>query len=59
MAFIDANRFRWPVSVMFEVLGLAERTYYAASMRAPSTRQLADEAMKVEIRRVREANYRA
>jgi transposase InsO family protein len=59
VAFIDANRYRWPVSVMCEVLGLAERTYYAARTRAPSARQLADEATKVEIRRVWETNYRA
>jgi len=59
VAFIDANRYRWPVSVMCEVLGLAERTYYAARTRAPSARQLADEATKVEIRRVWERDCRA
>ena len=59
VAFIDTNRYRWPVSVMCEVLGLAERTYYAAKTRAPSARALSDEAAKVEIRRVWEANYRA
>ncbi len=44
---------------MCQVLGLAERTYYAAKARAPSARALSDEAAKVEIRRVWEANYRA
>lgn len=59
VAFIDANRHRWPVSVMCEVLELSERTYYAAKKRQPSKRALSDETAKVEIRRVWEANYRA
>lgn len=59
VAFIDANRHRWPVSVMCEVLELPERTYYAAKKRPPSARALSDEGAKVEIRRVWEANYRA
>ena len=33
VAFIDANRHRWPVAVMCEVLELSERTYYAAKKR--------------------------
>ena len=59
VAFIDANRHRWPVSVMCEVLELSERTYYAAKKRPLSARALSDETAKVEIRRVWEANYRA
>jgi len=58
VAFIDANRHRWPVVVMCDVLGLAERTYYAAKQRTPSVRELADQAVSVEIRRVWESNYR-
>ena len=58
VAFIDANRHRWPVVVMRDVLGLAERTYYAAKQRTPSVRTLADQAVSVEIRRVWESNYR-
>lgn len=59
VAFIDANRHRWPVSVMCQVLELSERTYYAAKKRPLSARALADETARVEIRRVWEANYRA
>lgn len=58
VAFIDANRHRWPVVVMCQVLGLSERTYDAAKQRSPSVRTLADRAVRVEIRRVRESNYR-
>jgi hypothetical protein len=43
---------------MCDVLGLAERTYYAAKQRSPSVRTLADRAVSVEIRRVWESNYR-
>ena len=59
VAFIDANRHRWAVSVMCRVLELSERSYYAAKKRPPSARALADETARVEIRRVWEANYRA
>ena len=58
VAFIDANRHRWPVVVMCDVLGLAERTNYAAKQRAPSARACADQAISVEIRRVWESNHR-
>ena len=57
-AFIDANRHRWPVVAMCQVLGLAERTYYAAKRRTPCTRAMSDQVLKVEIRRVWESNYR-
>lgn len=59
VAFIDANRHRWPVAVMCQVLELSERSYYAAKNRGPSARALSDEVARVEIRRVWEANYRA
>ena len=58
VAFIDANRHRWPVAVMCEVLGLAERSYYAAKKRPPSARAMTDRNLKPEIRRVWETNYR-
>jgi transposase InsO family protein len=58
VAFIDANRHRWPVAVMCRVLGLAERSYYAAKQRPTCARAIADDARRVEIRRVWEANYR-
>ena len=59
VAFIDANRQRWPVAVMCEVLGLSERTYYAAKKRTPCARVAADRVASVAIRRVWESNYRA
>jgi transposase InsO family protein len=43
---------------MCEVLGLAERSYYAAKKRPPSTRAMMDRNLKPEIRRVWETNYR-
>ena len=57
VAFIDANRHRWPVAVMCRVLDLAERSYYAAKTRDPSARAGTDALWRVEIRRVWEANY--
>ena len=42
---------------MCRVIGFSERTYYAAKARPPSARALSDEAAKVEIRRVFDANY--
>lgn len=59
VAFIDTNRYRWPVLVMCRVLGVSERTYYAAKCRPPSARAVADDTARGEIRRVWEANYRA
>jgi transposase InsO family protein len=58
VAFIDANRHRWPVVVMCDVLSLAERTYYAAKKRMLCTRAMLDESLKVDIRRVWETIYR-
>ena len=58
MAFIDANRHRWPVSVMCEVLELSERSYYAAKQRPVCARACSDDLHRVNIRRVFEANYR-
>lgn len=57
VAFIDANRHRWPVAQMCRVLELAERSYYAAKTRPASQRALRDTATRVEIRRVWESNY--
>jgi len=55
--FINAHRDHWPVAVMCRVIGFSERTYYAAKARPPSARTLSDEAAKVEIKRVWDANY--
>lgn len=57
VAFIDAHRDRWPVAAMCRVLGLAERSYYAAKARPSCARAASDAAWAVEIRRVWEANY--
>ena len=56
--FVDEHRHRWPVAPMCAAIGLSERTYYAAKVRPRSPRAVADEAHKIEIRRVWEANYR-
>lgn len=42
---------------MCDVRGLAERSYNAAKQPTLSVRSLADQAVSVEIRRVREYNY--
>lgn len=42
---------------MCRVIGLSERTYYAAKARAPSARSKSDEAAMVEIHRVWTTNY--
>jgi putative transposase len=56
VGFIDAHRDRWPVAAMCRTIGFSERTYYAAKARPRSARDRSDEAAKVEIRRVWEAN---
>jgi putative transposase len=58
VAFIDANRHRWPVAVMCRVLELAERSYYAAKHRPASPRTLRDADHRAAIVRVFDANYR-
>lgn len=58
VAFIDANRHRWPVAVMCRVLDLAERSYYAAKKRPACARSRTDERHRVEIQRVFHTNYR-
>jgi putative transposase len=55
--YIDAHRDRLGVEPICEVLQVAPSTYYAAKKRPPCRRRLADEALKVEIRQVYEANY--
>lgn len=57
VAFIDAHRHRWPVAGMCRTIGFSERTYYAARVRPPSGRQVADQGLKVHIWRVWESNY--
>ena len=57
MAFIDGHRDRWSVAAMCRVLEFSQRTYYAAKARPVSSRSLADEEHKTQIRRVWENNY--
>lgn len=58
VAFIDANRHRWPVAVMCRVLDVSERSYYAAKQRPACARAQSDDRHRIEIRRVFDANYR-
>ena len=63
MAFIDANRHRrsaglvWGVEPICKVLQVAPSTFHAAKKRPPSARALRDEQLKLEIRRVYDANF--
>ena len=56
--FIDANRKEFGVESICSVLPIAPSTYYATKTRPPSKRQVDDERLVVEIRRVWEENYR-
>ena len=58
IAYIDAHRGRFGVEPICRVLQFAPSTYYAAKSRPPSARARRDEALKAEIRRVWEDNYR-
>jgi transposase InsO family protein len=58
VAFVDANRDRWPVLAMCSAIELPERSYYAAKARTPSARSISDAAHRPHIRRVWENNYR-
>jgi putative transposase len=54
---IDACRDRFGVEPICRVLGVPTSTYYARKARPPSARQQQDAQLKVEIRRVWDANY--
>ena len=56
--FIEANRKEFGVESICSVLPIAPSTYYATKTRPPSKRQVDDERLVVEIRRVWEENYR-
>jgi transposase InsO family protein len=56
IAFIDEHKDRFGVEPICAQLPIAPSTYYAATSRPPSTRQLRDEELKVEIARVHAAN---
>jgi putative transposase len=57
VSFIDGHRDRWGVEPICHALQVAPATYYAASSRPPSARQLRDAQLKVEIRRVWKDNF--
>ena len=57
MALIDAHRDRWGVEPICQALEVAPSTYYAATSRPSSARQLRDEQLKIEIVRVHEKNF--
>jgi putative transposase len=65
VAFIDANRGRrsaglvWGVEPICRVLQVAPSTFYAAKKRPRSARALRDARLRVEIRRVYDANFMA
>jgi putative transposase len=55
--YIDAHRDRFGVEPICRVLQVAPSTYYAAKARPPSARAVRDEQLKVEIKRVWDANF--
>jgi putative transposase len=57
-AYIDAHRDQFGVEPICQVLQVAPSGYYAARKRPPSARAVRDEALKEQIRRVFDANYR-
>ncbi len=56
--FITDNRERWGVTPICRVLQFAPATYYAASSRPPSAREIRDQELKPQIQRVWEQNFR-
>jgi len=56
--FISANRERWGVEPLCRVLHFASATYYAATSRPPSAREVRDGELKPRIQRVWEENFR-
>ena len=57
IAYIDANRDRFGVEPICQVLPIAPSTYYDAKNRLPSARALHDEELKVEIGRVHAEHF--
>jgi putative transposase len=56
IAYIDANRDRFGVEPICQLLPIAPSTYYDAKRRPPSARALRDEELKAEIARVHADN---
>ena len=57
IAYIDANRDRFGVEPICQLLPIAPSTYYAAKNRPPSARALRAEELKAEIRRVHAEHF--
>jgi putative transposase len=57
IAYIDANKDRFGVEPICQLLPIAPSTYHAAKCRLPSARALRDEKLKVDIRRVHVENF--
>jgi putative transposase len=57
IAYVDANRDRFGVEPICQVLPIAPSTYYQHSRRPPSARALRDAKLKAEIRRVHAENF--
>jgi putative transposase len=57
IAYIDANRDRFGVEPICQVLPIAPSTYYQASRRPLSARRRGDEELKVKIRWIYDDNF--
>jgi putative transposase len=55
--FIDTHREEFGVEPICEVLQVAPSAYYAHKARPPSARAVADEGLKVEVKRVYDQNF--
>ena len=58
MKFIAEMRERWGVEPICRVLEFAPASFYGASTRSPSARELRDRELKPQIQRVWEENFR-
>jgi putative transposase len=57
IAYIHANRDRFGVEPICQVLPIAPSTYYQHRRRRPSARAVRDAKLKAEIRRVHQDNF--
>ncbi len=56
--YIDAHRERFGVEPICQTLQVAPSTYYAVKSRRPSSRQVRDAELRLEVSRVHAANFR-
>ena len=57
MKFVQQERKRWGVQPICRVLEIAPSSFYAATTRPASARELRDQELKPEIERVHRENY--